>query len=449
MKREYVTRRLQRGAVAVITGLTIAVLVGFLGIAVDLGRLFVIKSELQTAMDACALAASTQLRGDAASINDAIAFGKAMSDSTKTSTSGVSRPTASVNVANFQDVAVDPNAIEFSFAAALAGPYDSPAMASPTAAKYVRCTYPMNAIPVYFARVLPGGPASADVAATAVATLSPAQTACAVPVAICRDKDVSSPPYGLSEAMWIRAKMSGSGYGTGDFGWVNFNDEPSGVYPPPGCPTSGQPLVECLIRVGQCDLKTGAIVKSQSASGSMASLAEAWNERFGYYKHSPTEGLADRTGYAYGATNWGDPAGDTTYSAFSGVPRPGATASPAYNYLAAEGLNEPYQGDVASGIATQPPNGSYLTRTQHGTLGRYRRIVVAPIVDCSTWGTGSGSANPPIDDWACILLLNPSTQADFKPMVEYLGLASKSGSPCVTAGLPGGSIGPKVPGLVQ
>ena len=34
----------QRGAVAIMTGLTIAVLIGFLGIAVDLGRLFVIKA---------------------------------------------------------------------------------------------------------------------------------------------------------------------------------------------------------------------------------------------------------------------------------------------------------------------------------------------------------------------------------------------------------------------
>src|SRR5688500_14245485 len=52
----------QRGAVLVILGISLAVLIGFLGIVVDLGRLFVTKTELQTAMDACALAAAAELR---------------------------------------------------------------------------------------------------------------------------------------------------------------------------------------------------------------------------------------------------------------------------------------------------------------------------------------------------------------------------------------------------
>ena len=52
------SRRDQRGAVAIIVGLTIAVLVGFAGLALDGGRLYVNKTELQNAADACALAAS-------------------------------------------------------------------------------------------------------------------------------------------------------------------------------------------------------------------------------------------------------------------------------------------------------------------------------------------------------------------------------------------------------
>ena len=51
-------RRNQRGAVAIIVGLTLAVLIGFAGLALDLGRLYVNKSELQNAADSCALAAS-------------------------------------------------------------------------------------------------------------------------------------------------------------------------------------------------------------------------------------------------------------------------------------------------------------------------------------------------------------------------------------------------------
>src|SRR5688500_5521096 len=52
----------QRGAVLVILGISLAVLIGFLGIVIDLGRLFVTKTELQSAMDACALAATAELK---------------------------------------------------------------------------------------------------------------------------------------------------------------------------------------------------------------------------------------------------------------------------------------------------------------------------------------------------------------------------------------------------
>jgi len=48
----------QRGAVAIITGLAMVVLVGFAGLALDGGRLYLTKTELQNAADACALAAA-------------------------------------------------------------------------------------------------------------------------------------------------------------------------------------------------------------------------------------------------------------------------------------------------------------------------------------------------------------------------------------------------------
>jgi Flp pilus assembly protein TadG len=55
----------QRGAVAVVVGLTIFVLVGMIGLALDLGQMFVNKTELQNAADACALAAARELDGNA------------------------------------------------------------------------------------------------------------------------------------------------------------------------------------------------------------------------------------------------------------------------------------------------------------------------------------------------------------------------------------------------
>lgn len=47
MHRTIQCRKPQSGAVAIIVGVCIAVLVGFAGLALDLGRLYVNKTELQ------------------------------------------------------------------------------------------------------------------------------------------------------------------------------------------------------------------------------------------------------------------------------------------------------------------------------------------------------------------------------------------------------------------
>ena len=59
------TRSGQRGGIAIIVALSGAVLLGFVGIALDVGRLYINKTELQTAADACALAAAAQLTCEA------------------------------------------------------------------------------------------------------------------------------------------------------------------------------------------------------------------------------------------------------------------------------------------------------------------------------------------------------------------------------------------------
>ena len=51
-------RRKQDGAVIVTVALALLLLLGFMGLALDFGHLFVVRTELQTAMDACALAAA-------------------------------------------------------------------------------------------------------------------------------------------------------------------------------------------------------------------------------------------------------------------------------------------------------------------------------------------------------------------------------------------------------
>jgi Flp pilus assembly protein TadG len=53
----------QRGAVILMVCFLLFFLLGFVAIAFDFGRLFIVKTELQTAMDSCALAAAQELDG--------------------------------------------------------------------------------------------------------------------------------------------------------------------------------------------------------------------------------------------------------------------------------------------------------------------------------------------------------------------------------------------------
>ncbi|MGO4381820.1 pilus assembly protein TadG-related protein [Pseudoduganella sp. RAF53_2] len=61
----------QRGSAAVTFALMLAVMVGFCGLAIDLGMMYFRKSQLQNAADSVALAAAFQLNGTTAGVNSA------------------------------------------------------------------------------------------------------------------------------------------------------------------------------------------------------------------------------------------------------------------------------------------------------------------------------------------------------------------------------------------
>lgn len=62
----------QGGAVAVMVGIGMVMLVGFLALVIDLGHLYIAKTELQNGADAAALAGAKQLNGTAAGVTSAI-----------------------------------------------------------------------------------------------------------------------------------------------------------------------------------------------------------------------------------------------------------------------------------------------------------------------------------------------------------------------------------------
>jgi len=69
-------RKRQQGAVAIIVGLSIFILVGMLALVIDLGHLYITKTELQNAADAAALAGAKELDGTPAGVTAAV--GKAI-----------------------------------------------------------------------------------------------------------------------------------------------------------------------------------------------------------------------------------------------------------------------------------------------------------------------------------------------------------------------------------
>ena len=124
-------QRRQHGAFLITFALFMLFLLGFMGIALDLGRLFIVKTELQTAVDSCALAAARELNGQSDAITRAQSAGMAAGNSNNAnlqsaSWNGVGKITAS-DIGIFRDKT-----------------YAQTTLAKD--ARYVECKYTMNSI---------------------------------------------------------------------------------------------------------------------------------------------------------------------------------------------------------------------------------------------------------------------------------------------------------------
>lgn len=437
----------QRGAVAIVVGLSIAVLMGFIGLALDGGHLYLTKTELQNSADACALAASYELTGTptipAAAFDRAEAAGKAV---------GVK------NNVDFQGSAIAASAISVSFGTALSSgsAWVSAAAASPTST-YVRCTLTRGGIAPWFMQVLGFG--DQTVSSLATATLAPAQSNCAVPMALCAQPGSSAPDYGYVVGNWYSMDFSDTGGAanyTGNFRWIDF--DPSSTTP--GCSGGGANELACLLAgVGQCSLPpptTSSCGTSGSASptpgcvgqnGAINSMRQAFNSRFGLYgpgSLSVSSAPPDFTGYSYSTENW--PIGRDAYSgSVAGVPN---FKSARIGHLPANDGTE-VTPNVDPLFYKNPYNPSSVA--QHTANGADRRVVVMPIVDCGGFATGQ---HAPVRAYACVLMLDPYRLDPgnvVKSRLEYLGRSDVPGSPCATSGIAGdaSSLGPMVPALVQ
>ncbi|MDD5329658.1 MAG: pilus assembly protein TadG-related protein [Sulfuricella sp.] len=401
--------RRQGGAVIILVALSIAILVGFLGLVVDLAHLFVTKTETQGSADACALAAARELTGDPMAVTRAENAGTLLEQR---------------NNVNFQTTPATNVAISFSDQLSPNSAYLSSLSANPATTKYAMCTLSQPGIAPWFMEAMGFG--AQTVSAMAVATLAPSQTNCAIPLGLCLNAsppascpDGSAPDtYGLCVGDWRGGKFGSGGGVNGAFNWLQF----------PGQASGAQGVIDALTGPGNCDLARNDTVPAETGNLGNAG-GKAWNSRFGLNQPActpPNCPTPDFTGYSYTSTNW--------TSQRNALP----------DFLIRRGTNAPYEGDAITGLSL-PGGLNSLSSSQLAAYGADRRLVTVPIVDCSAW---SASHQAQLLDFACVLMLYP-VDTSGNVSLEYRGLSSLPGSPCATSGLGGGTVGPLVPVLVQ
>ncbi|NMM78731.1 hypothetical protein B2J88_10375 [Rhodococcus sp. SRB_17] len=412
------SRHRQKGAVIVTVALSMLFLLGFMGIALDFGRLFIVKTELQTAMDSCALAAAQELNGAPDALTRATSAGK---------TAG------NLNKVHFQQASAEIVDAEITFSDSLVGTY-SHTFTPVDKAKYAKCLHTKSGMAPWLLQSMSAFSgndsykASNSVFALGVATRVSAQSACAIPVQIT-PKTSASPDYGYTPGEWIPSLYDENKNNTapmpGHFGWANLDGS-----------SSASATTDQLLGTGYCTLKTGDTI---STTGAKVSASTAWNSRFGLYKNGAgnpkiDNATPDLTGYAYTATNW--PSMEKASGDF--------LAKRASNRSYGNTVDTINAGDAITGLNIK---GGYKS-SEMGTYaaganalaahGGDRRLAFAPFVVASK-----------IAGWACVLMLHPIDGPKTTVYLEYVGNAAGSTSPCASAGLAGGTNGPLVPALVQ
>ena len=383
----------QKGIVIIFFVIALPVLLTMMALALDTGNLFVVKTELQNAVDACALSAGQELDGTAAQFNRAQEAGRL---------AGVAHKV------NLQKVAVAfPNDSAVTFAPAINGIYITTSagsgLSSANAAtyKFVKCTANSTTDKLI---TVPTLSTNDTVTAQAVASPVPAQSPCAIPVGIC---STTTAVTTNAVGQMIIGRASGSPTCVGNincFTWTTFN----------GVAANSNNLTALLKDNNTCNINLSSQLVTEFTGGQVSSL-KAYNMRFGLQHSSITnaEFKPDFTGWEYTA-------GNNNYA----------------DYLVKKSNFATYQNGVPGGYSQPALNIANVTN---------RRIGIAPIVPCTG---GSTTLNSP-NQWACVLLLNHVDGPGDVIRLEFLGKANAGA--CTQTGYAGGgsSTGPTVSALVQ
>lgn len=413
-------RRRQQGAVIVTVALLLLFLLGFMGFALDFARTFVVKTELQTAMDSCALAAAQELDlqpsigGAPSAIDRAINAG---------------RTAGNLNAVHFQSGNWNGKGQLINTDITFKDP-SYLTTTNPTVAQYVECQHVQPGVQMWLMQAMgaffgdtASYPNTRDVAARAVATRAHGQTTCPIPVTMKPKTTCSGPcpgpDYGFTPGEWVTLLSVQSAIPGGYIGWANLD----------GTTSAAETRAEMD---GKCGTRVNDVV---GTPGTQTTIAEDWNFRFGIYKKLPNFSTdpsymrPDYSGYSYTSANW--PGQSNAWSDF--VTRRATNQACASNVNGCQSLTgvslNTFNDLAASGSGP----------SSHGAWGSNRRVVTVPVTDASNR----------VIDFACMFMLAPLAIPMADTKLEYIGNASLSTSPCSFSGMPGGVAGPLVPALVR
>ncbi|MGX6567855.1 Putative Flp pilus-assembly TadG-like N-terminal domain-containing protein [Cupriavidus necator] len=408
------SKKKAKGVILPIVGLTLAVLLGMAGLVIDLGGMFVAKTELQSAVDSCALAAAQELDGAADALTRATSAGLTAGNANK------------VRYQKGSAALVD---TDVTFSDTLNGSYSS--TFTPVAnARYVKCDHLTSGISAYLIQMV-GGPSSNAVAAVGVATRTHAQSTCPIPVGLLPKAGAIAPDYGFAIGEWVTVLYDGTRTAApGEMGWYNLD----------GSTNANETKQE--MAVGYCNSKVEDTLRTP---GAKVAVDDQWNSRFGIYKNNGDMSLMrpDFTGYAYTTTNW--PNGKQAYSGSSGGTDPTATNFKTKRLTFASYADTGTDVQAGDTITNLNMKGGYKdlavpgANGDHAKLGMSRRLVIVPVISTAS----------KVVDFACMLMLQPISGPTETVQFEYLGNAATVSSPCTTNGLAGGNFGPMIPALVQ
>lgn len=363
----------RRGAIAIMVAVMLAGLVGFIGLAIDLSRVYNRKAELQSIANVAALTAARQLNGTVAGVDGA--------------TTQAMLAMAALKY-QYNKLPVDWSQAALSFSASPNGGWldASTARGAPDGLAYVRVDTaalgaPMSTVVLFFMRAVSPSLVSTAISAVAVAGRSTIEVA---PLAVCALSNTAAaarsnpgPPANVELVQY--GFRRGVGY---DLMQLN----PNGVvaenfvidpFSPPGTPGALANIAPAFVGPYVC---TGQLAMPRVLGGTitvgrgfpLASLFNQLNSRFDLYPGSlcdyatapPDTNIRQ---YAFGsAIGWMGtaPAGQAARSTTAGgklwtiadpAPPPAGTTGPMYGPLWAYARTVPWSSYVARG--TEPATG--------------------------------------------------------------------------------------------